>query len=294
MYADNKVKNLNRIVQIQQEPSSCKKRLNDEVLGNSFPTSCSTSSVTDRPTSINLSEGSNTNQIRLLENDDSFIQQMWTEGADGLAYEGMILLDIIRYILWQHSTWFSAMCLFSTQNHERTPFIENIVPSLLSLSKITGMVEFEWCETEFTSSKYLDLMENDYNQRPGNFGIEDYLKLLECGISPLAKEVVSNKESTTATFKKLKVFSIQVIKNQVTLSELYMHDPTSWCFVEKRTSTLPSSWNDRLLLIPYLELVATLFDDLCESQHVLKSLMKENLGLVSGEGPCVETMFDDN
>jgi hypothetical protein len=89
--------------------------------------------------------------------------------------------------------------------------------------------------------------------------IEDCLKLLECSVSSLRKEAVLNKNSSIATFKKLKVFTIQVIKNQVTLSELYMNDKKSWSFIEKRTATLPSSWHDRILLIQYLELVATIF-----------------------------------
>ncbi|KAG1438712.1 hypothetical protein G6F56_012548 [Rhizopus delemar] len=123
--------------------------------------------------------------------------------------------------------------------------------------------------------------------------IEDSLKLLECGVSSLKKEAVLNKNSSIATFKKLKVFAIQIIKNQVTLSELFMNDQKSWCFIEKRTATIPSSWRDRILLVQYLELVATLFDDLCETQHMLKQLMKENLGLILSEGPSVATMFEE-
>ncbi|EIE84668.1 hypothetical protein RO3G_09378 [Rhizopus delemar RA 99-880] len=53
------------------------------------------------------------------------------------------LLKIFRYTLTSYYLAFSNISLL-TQNHERTPFIENIVPSLLSLSKITGFVEFKW------------------------------------------------------------------------------------------------------------------------------------------------------
>ncbi|KAG1153747.1 hypothetical protein G6F37_010078 [Rhizopus arrhizus] len=226
-----------------------------------------------------------------LENDntESFVQQVWTAGTDGLTDKATALLDIIRYILTSFHLVFSNVSLL-TQNHERTPFIENIVPSLLSLSKITGFVEFKWCEIEFTSNKHLEISESDYNQRPGKYvdalgflktsnnmeivivevssgqlkectvhTIEDCLKLLVCGVSSQNKEAVLNKNSSIATFKKLKVFAIQIIKNQVTLSELFMNDQKSWCFIEKRTATLSSSWHDRILLVQYLELVATLF-----------------------------------
>ncbi|KAG0748168.1 hypothetical protein G6F62_008153 [Rhizopus arrhizus] len=226
-----------------------------------------------------------------LENDntESFVQQVWTAGTDGLTDKATALLEIIRYTLTSFHLVFSNVSLL-TQNHERTPFIENIVPSLLSLSKIAGFVEFKWCETEFTSNKHLEISESDYNQRPGKYvdalgflktsnnmeiviveassgqlkertvhTIEDYLKLLVCGASSQKKEAVLNKNSSIATFKKLKVFAIQIIKNRVTLSELFMNDQKSWCFIEKRTATLPSSWHDRILLVQYLELVATLF-----------------------------------
>ncbi|KAI8641550.1 hypothetical protein BD408DRAFT_444246 [Parasitella parasitica] len=98
--------------------------------------------------------------------------------------------------------------------------------------------------------------------------IEDCLKLLECGISSLRKEAILNKNSSIATFKKLKVFGLQTNKNQVTLSESSMNNVTSWNFIEKRTATLPSSWDDRILLIQYLELMAIIFDDICDTHHL--------------------------
>ncbi|EPB87616.1 hypothetical protein HMPREF1544_05599 [Mucor circinelloides 1006PhL] len=118
--------------------------------------------------------------------------------------------------------------------------------------------------------------------------VEDCLKLLECGVS-LKKEAVLNKNSSIATFKKLKVFAIQMI-----LSVLFMNDQKSWWFIEKQTATLPSSWNDRILFVQYLEIVGTLLYDLCEPQHVLKQLMKENLGLIlNNEGLSVATVFEE-
>ncbi|KAI8083448.1 hypothetical protein BDF21DRAFT_451068 [Thamnidium elegans] len=260
-----------------------------------------------------------------LENDDteSFVQQIWTAGTDGLTDKATALLGIIRYTLTSFHLVFSNVSLL-TQNHERTPFIENIVSSLLSLSKITGFVEFKWCETEFTSNKHLEISKSSCNQRPEKYvdalgflktsnnmdiviieassgqlkertmhTIEDCLKLLEYGVSSLKKEAILNKNSSIATFRKLKAFAIQIIKNQVTLSELFMNDQKSWFFIKKRTATISSSWYDRILFVQYLELVAPLFDDLCEAQHVFKQLMKENLGLLLNEGPSVVTMFEE-
>jgi hypothetical protein len=68
----------------------------------------------------------------LLENDntESFVQQLWTAEIEGLSDKAVALLDIVRYILTSFHLVFSDVP-FLTQNHERTPFIDNIVPSLL-------------------------------------------------------------------------------------------------------------------------------------------------------------------
>ncbi|KAI8075626.1 hypothetical protein BDF21DRAFT_69616 [Thamnidium elegans] len=260
----------------------------------------------------------------LLKNNNTefFVQQVWTSEIDGLTNKAAALMEVLRYTLTSfHLTLKNSSLL--VQNHERTPFIENIIPSLLALSKIVGFAEFKWCETQFTSSKHLDLNKSDYsnstmkyNDALGYFKmfnnmeiiiveassgklqentvhtIEDCLKLLEYGISSLRKEAILNKNSSIATFKKLKVFGLQTIKNQVTLSELYMNNDTSWNFIEKRTATLPSSWDDRILLIQYLELIATIFDDICDTHHLLKILMEENLGLSSNDGPTLRNIFE--
>ncbi|KAI8336617.1 hypothetical protein BC941DRAFT_353896 [Chlamydoabsidia padenii] len=223
--------------------------------------------------------------------DDDFIQQLWTATPENpLNEKGSALMKIMRHTLTSFHLTLNNTSSF-IQNHERTPFIENIIPSLLSLSKITGFVEFKWCETEITSSKSLAPSGSGHqHQGSGKYAdalgvlrngnnmevivveassgmlkehvthtIEDCLKLLECSIKSLQKEATLNADASMNTFKKLKVFTIQVIKNQVTLSEVYMNDQKSWCFIEKRTATLPSRWDDRILLVKYLELITTLF-----------------------------------
>lgn len=119
-----------------------------------------TSFISDNPTTMNQYKNYERDQYEnkslrghglldhitnLLENDntESFVQRLWTVEIEGLSNKAVALLDIIRYILTSFHLVFSDAALL-TQNHERTPFIENIVPSLLSLSKITGFAEFKW------------------------------------------------------------------------------------------------------------------------------------------------------
>lgn len=47
--------------------------------------------------------------------------------------------------------------------------------------------------------------------------IEDNSKLLECGVFSLRRGAILNENSPLVSFKKLKVFGIQVIESQVTL-----------------------------------------------------------------------------
>ncbi|CEG75930.1 hypothetical protein RMATCC62417_10902 [Rhizopus microsporus] len=72
------------------------------------------------------------------------------------------------------------------------------------------------------------------------------------------------------------------------LSEMSLSDKDHWKFAEKRSSTLPTDWDDRFGLLQYLELLATLFDGVVSTQLVQKDLLKEHLGLAASNGPTIE------
>lgn len=82
--------------------------------------------------------------LNLLENDnlEDFVKSLWSTDIEGLDSRSNQLLHIIQYILTTFHLIFRNISIL-TQNHERTPFIENIVPSLLSLTKVTGLIEFK-------------------------------------------------------------------------------------------------------------------------------------------------------
>ncbi|KAI9354169.1 hypothetical protein BD770DRAFT_325080 [Pilaira anomala] len=178
-------------------------------------------------------------------------------------------------------------------NHERTHFVENVIPSLLALGKTLDFIEFKWCESEFISSKMLNQKDCDYDLRSAppskcidalgtltthnnmeliiveassgqlkenaTHSIEDTLKILECGISSLRKEAAHYNDSSLSTFMKLKVYGVHVIKSQVTLSEISLDDETHWKCIELRSAKLPTVWSDRVGLVQYMELLATLY-----------------------------------
>lgn len=89
--------------------------------------------------------------------------------------------------------------------------------------------------------------------------IEDSLKILEYSVSALKNELMQYPNASLETVKKLKVYSLQVIRTNVTLCEMSVHDSGHWKFIEKRSAKIPTNWCDRVCYVQYIELLATLF-----------------------------------
>ncbi|EIE76823.1 hypothetical protein RO3G_01527 [Rhizopus delemar RA 99-880] len=100
---------------------------------------------------------------------DQFNATLWIKNVDNLDRRSCTFLDIVRYTLCSFHLVAKTVPEYMN-NHERTYFIENIIPSMLSLAKNTGFIEFKWygrkkCETEFHSTKTLNLVDYDYDLR---------------------------------------------------------------------------------------------------------------------------------
>ena len=89
--------------------------------------------------------------------------------------------------------------------------------------------------------------------------IEDSLKVLECSVASLRREAANYKFSSLETFKRLNTYGIQMIKSKITLSKTSMYNENTWKHVEMRTAQIPTTWHNRIILLEYLELLATLF-----------------------------------
>lgn len=61
------------------------------------------------------------------------------------------------------------------------------------------------------------------------------------------------------TFKKLGAYGVQIIETKVTLCKTMVHDKNHWKNIELRSAQIPKTWNDRLLMLEYLELLGTLY-----------------------------------
>ncbi|KAI7899101.1 uncharacterized protein BX663DRAFT_423765, partial [Cokeromyces recurvatus] len=160
-------------------------------------------------------------------------------------------------------------------NHERTPFVEYVIPMFKYLSKETGMLDFSWCEKLVQTQKYAQISEVDYESRSTDakyadglgkannsevlfiesssgllqenisHTLEDTLKLLvECN-GALCYILRHFKNSRFKTALKKSTFGVQVIKDTVTLSKMNLKEDRLWKFVELRSAVIPTNWSDR-------------------------------------------------
>ncbi|KAI7853074.1 hypothetical protein BDC45DRAFT_175528 [Circinella umbellata] len=256
---------------------------------------------------------------------NDFLDQLWSwKPKQDVCELGKAFQLICKHVLSTFHLVHRSMPMY-IMNHERTFFCENIIPGLLSLSKTLQFIEFKWCEAEYKSTKSLYLNTGDYDGRATDTAknidalgylktqnnielvvvesssgmikentthtIEDTIKTLECNVAALRKEASHYNNATLETFKKLSTYGIQVIKTNVVLSKTSMVNKDKWKHVQIRNAQIPTTWNDRLLLLEYLELLATLYIDLVYSQEVQKKLVQERVNVNKPSGPLVESVI---
>ncbi|OBZ81520.1 hypothetical protein A0J61_10434 [Choanephora cucurbitarum] len=216
--------------------------------------------------------------------------------------------NIISYTL----TDFHCNCkqpIVLNTNYERTPFVEFVIPVFKYLSKETNLLDFSWCEKLIQTHKYAQIAGVDYESRNVDIKyadglgkannleavfiesssgllqenvshtLEDTLKLLvECN-GALCYALSQYKNSRLKTVIKKSTFGIQIIKNTLTLSKMNLKEDRLWKFVELRSATIPTNWNDRFNWVKMFELIATLFLCLKEEVRVDMEMKRENSGL---------------
>lgn len=74
---------------------------------------------------------------------DKFNATLWINNVDNLDKRSYAFLDIVRYMLCSFHLVAKTVPEYMN-NHGRTYFVENIIPSMLSLAKTTGFIEFRW------------------------------------------------------------------------------------------------------------------------------------------------------
>ncbi|KAI7893714.1 uncharacterized protein EV154DRAFT_479012 [Mucor mucedo] len=272
---------------------------------------------------------------------DDFLDQVWDwKGGPEINDHGKNFLIVCKYIL---STFHLVQRTppMHVMNHERSFFCESILPGLLALSKITKFIEFKWYEAKYKATKGLYLKDGNYDGRftlpekyidalgilkgtiiwrlrflnhqgiklsvtiIDNTGmveehtryiIEDSMKILESNLASLREETCHFENVSLETFKEFSAYGVTLTK---------IHDKQRWKNIEMRSSQIPRTWDDRLLLLEYLELLGTLYIELSYSQEVesvvsqipfdiydITKLIEERVNVGRPSGPLVRSIME--
>ncbi|ORX55214.1 hypothetical protein DM01DRAFT_306714 [Hesseltinella vesiculosa] len=249
-----------------------------------------------------------------LENEQDLLPKVWSFSTPSA--------DPTMKLIAQHS-----LCAFSlaikdksVTDHERSSFIRYIVPSIAAVANVTGATSIQWCETEFTSGKVLNIKDYDYEpskqpknymdalgtanvlnfenllvEMSGSMGKEDIqhtlgdtLKLLDCSTSSLMCLASKVPNASMATLRKISVVTLQVIANKITMFATHICHGSKFEVVEVRSCLIPTTWQDRYHNVQFLELMICCAAELTKVSNLLQDLIKESQGVHDFEGRTVE------
>ncbi|ORX54959.1 hypothetical protein DM01DRAFT_1286184, partial [Hesseltinella vesiculosa] len=273
-----------------------------------FATSCTTSgdASLDAELKENLNNHRNLSHLKSMEgclqfihtatsaNFDRFPATIWTYDTSKLPRSSKSMVSIMQYILTNYHK--HCLCPSPLNSHERTPFIELLVPALSAFGKVTKLVSFQWCEKESLANKFVKMKEQDYNFKAGSrfmdawltrpsmnpsnsdfvslaisfalsglaeentaHTIDDSIKLLECSTASLRLLAASWKNARYDTFKKSKVFCLHFVTNKVTLTATEARSPNHWTHIEPASCTIPLNWAGIFGFGSFFNLLAILF-----------------------------------
>ncbi|KAI7899612.1 uncharacterized protein BX663DRAFT_440892, partial [Cokeromyces recurvatus] len=82
-------------------------------------------------------------------------------------------------------------------------------------------------------------------EEDGNHTKEDTLKLMKYTSNCLKNEINQYQYASWTTCGRRRIFTIQCIKNKLTLLSTSRMRIGKWCFVEIRSAIVPRDWEDR-------------------------------------------------
>lgn len=199
--------------------------------------------------------------------------------------------------------------LFMRQNfnrgHERTFWVEYVVPIFKHFSIINKETVFSWCESKILSHSSSQMVPGVWNNtteklfadgigRENGFEViimessgphsteyidhsmGDTQKLIAMTNNSLRDEILKYQDASFDTAKGLSVFSIQCICDKITLMKTSLCTPNMWQIVELRSATIPVTWDARVNMVAIFELLATLQNEHHSQMNILKKLRREN------------------
>ncbi|KAI9020994.1 hypothetical protein CLU79DRAFT_804594 [Phycomyces nitens] len=241
---------------------------------------------------------------------DNLAVFLWTYTVQTSTEEDQ-MINIIRYVL----TDFCGKCNRPEEFHsksERTFWIDRVIPIFQTIGDQTGLLGFEWCETNpisFTESTInkdtwksgplrnvdglgynktkTDIIVMEASSGQNNEDMvhtkDDTLKNIHGSICALESSLRRYQYARCTTATDLLVFSVQSVCTRITLSTTSMdpNNPGRYLHEECRSAEIPMRYSERLKWLKVFELVSKLVILLRKQTLVVNQLEKENSGIIS-------------
>ncbi|KAI7848571.1 hypothetical protein BDC45DRAFT_540859 [Circinella umbellata] len=226
-----------------------------------------------------MSEDEYTYEDDDVENNNNLIQ-LWGMQTQSKEWEDVTAKDIFRFItLTIMDFWGMSSRNNFEKKHERSFWMESVVPIFKYMSVMNNLIVFSWCESlivpgfwkNTTKKLFADglgqnndcdiiVMESSsgYSKENINHSMEDTWKLILMMTDSLCNELMKYQGAKFTDAQELATFGIQCICDQITLIKATMFDARRWQIIELQSAKIPITWDDRSNYMQVFELIATL------------------------------------
>ncbi|ORX43534.1 hypothetical protein DM01DRAFT_1295877 [Hesseltinella vesiculosa] len=238
---------------------------------------------------------------------------IWTYKFDkgGTSSTEQQLIQTIRFILTDYvNNCTSAQVAPCFDIGERRFLGEYVLPIFKSLARQTGTLCFNWCEVQLKQQTYQSRVMINAGQLDGmnlrfvdGLGIDvngnerlvleisgghatdnhqhasdDTLKIIHSLMCILKGDAQNHINASFTTYRRIKAFGVQTVKDTVILSEMMLADNFKYVYKEIMTATVPVNDNHRCKWLPMFDLLAYLILQLDEQLAHIKRLQEEHSG----------------
>lgn len=138
-----------------------------------------------------------------------------------------------------------------------------------------------------TGKTFCILVEFSGSEKNVGHSVEDTIKQLKNSTDFLSYLMNKYRHASADTFTRLKIPSMLVIQNQLTLTVTSKTMGNKWQVIDIRTTVLPTTRLEKNQMVKLFELLAKLKELLDEQKEVNEQLELEDVGLVPVESETV-------
>ncbi|KAG2210573.1 hypothetical protein INT47_002515 [Mucor saturninus] len=229
--------------------------------------------------------------IKYMMEDDvdknTFPQILWSFQTQAMTWSCIERGLFSTFAIIMTDFWGLYMRQNFNRDHERTFWVEYVVPIFKHFTIINKEIVFSWCESKVLSHSNSQMVPGVWNNtteklfadgigRENGFEViimessgphstehidhsmGDTQKLITMASNSLRDEILKYQDASFDTAKNLSVYSIQCIRDKITLIKTSLYNPSIWQIVELRSATILVTWDARVNMVAIFELLATL------------------------------------